>query len=49
MTKEKKISMLEEWAWLFGIFKSKKREPISNVVTSEGNSAVEVTHFGKWT
>ena len=47
MTKEKMISLLEEWVWLFGRFKSKKGNQSSMWVTLEGNPAVEVTHFGK--
>ena len=49
MTKENKISLLEEWAWLFGRFKSKKRNQSPMWVTLEGNPKVEVTHFGKLT
>ena len=49
MAKEKKISLLKEWAQLLGRFKSKKGNQSPVWVTSKGSLAVEVTHFGKWT
>ena len=48
MVKEKNISLLKEWGWVFSKFKSKKGNQSPMWVTSEGNPAIEVTHFEKW-